>query len=165
MPSIRINNETKTGVYFLTFTIKNWYYIFDRHNRWEILLNSLKYCQEKKNLKIYAYVFMLNHLHLIVQNDDVSGFVRDFKKFTAFEIMKNLQGTEPRVAELFQAENKKYQIWEKTNMPKQIETEKFFHQKREYIETNPVRKGYVEKAEYWKYSSASKSNLLQLSYL
>ena len=43
MPSIRISKEFASGIYYLTFTIKNWYYLFDRHNRFEILADSIQY--------------------------------------------------------------------------------------------------------------------------
>ncbi|MDO8142373.1 MAG: hypothetical protein Q6358_12815 [Candidatus Brocadiales bacterium] len=82
MPSVRISKEFTSGIYYLTFTVKNWYYLFDRHNRFEILADSLKYCQKHKGLKLYAYVFMLNHIHLIAASPDMIAFVRDFKKFT-----------------------------------------------------------------------------------
>ena len=80
MPTLRIKKDLNTEMFFLTFTIKRWYYIFDRHYRWNILLESLRYFQKNKGLKIFNYVFMLNHIHLIVKSDDVIGFVRDFKK-------------------------------------------------------------------------------------
>lgn len=80
MPSIRIAKKYNSGFYYLTFTVRNWYYIFDRHNRFAILAQSLGHCQKHKGLKLYAYVFMLNHVHLIASSDDMIGFVRDFKK-------------------------------------------------------------------------------------
>ncbi|MCK4313066.1 MAG: hypothetical protein KAW88_10070 [Candidatus Cloacimonetes bacterium] len=43
-----------------------------------------------------------------------------------------------------------------------IESEKFFLQKAQYIIENPVRKGYVNYPEDWKYSSASKIQLIDL---
>ncbi len=78
-------------IYFITPTIHNWYYIFDRHNRWQILTDSLKFCQENKSLKVYAYVFVLNHLHLIIQSPDAIGFIRDFKKFTSKKLIENIK--------------------------------------------------------------------------
>ena len=65
MSSIRILKEFNNQTHFITFTVKNWYYLFDRHNRFEILEKSFVYCQKYKNLKIYAYVFILNHIHFI----------------------------------------------------------------------------------------------------
>jgi putative transposase len=59
MPSKKISEENNTAPHFLTLTVKNWYYLFDRHNRWDILLDSLCYCQKTKRaqdipLGIYA---------------------------------------------------------------------------------------------------------------
>ena len=158
MPSPCVPKDLNDRIYFITCTTKNWYYIFDRHNRWKTLADSVKYCQKHKGLKVFAYVFMLNHIHLLVESPDVSGFLRDFKKHTSFELMKNMQKTEPTVAELFKGEGDKYSIWQKTNMPKLVETEKFFAQKKEYIEFNPVRKNYVELPEHWVHSSASSNS-------
>ncbi|MBN2134676.1 MAG: transposase [Acidobacteria bacterium] len=110
MHSIRIPKDMNNQAYFITLTILKWYYILDRHGRWNILLNSLKHCTKKKDIKIYAFVFMINHIHLIVQSPDVSGFLRDFKKHTSLEIMKNLRATEPSVARLFEGENGKFNI-------------------------------------------------------
>ncbi len=155
MPSLRVSKGENNQMYFITCTTLHWYYIFDRHNRFKILSDSLNYCVQHKNLKIFAYVLMLNHIHLIVQSPDVSGFLRDFKKHTARELMENMQKTEPKVAELFQKPDGKYQIWQKTNLPLMIETEKFFAQKKQYIEHNPVKKEYITHPEYWQYSSAN----------
>jgi putative transposase len=162
MPSVRISKECKGEMFFLTFTIKDWYYIFDRHNRWQILLDSLRYCQEYKEVKIYAYVFMLNHLHLIASCPDMISFVRDFKKFTSKELKKNIFATEPNILSLFE-EKGEYHFWQPSNMPKPMENEGLFWQKKQYIENNPVRKQYVKNPEDWLYSSANEDSLLVLS--
>jgi len=149
MPSIRIDKTLNSETYFLTLTVKNWYYVFDRHNRFHILKNSIQYCQKHKKLKVYAYVFMLNHIHLIVNCPDMIGFVRDFKSFTSHEIQKNIIATEPNILKLFEISDKKYEFWEKTNMPKVIENIEFLEQKINYIHDNPVKKEYVKNPEDW----------------
>jgi len=150
MPSVRVNKELNEGLYFLTFTVKNWYYLFDRFGRWNILLESLKFCQQKKGLKIYSWVFMINHLHLLVFSEDVIGFARDFKRFTSGEFRKNILTHEPNVLDIFRGKDTgDYKFWHKTNMPELIESDKFFGQKKNYIEDNPVRRLYVQKAEDW----------------
>ena len=155
MPSIRISQELTSGIYYLTFTVRNWYYIFDRHNRFQILADALKYCQRHKGIKIYAYVFMINHLHLIASGKDMIGFVRDFKRHTSKEIQNNIIATEPTVLALFDIGDGKYEFWSRTNMPKMIETEEYLVQKINYIHTNPVRRQYVKKPEDWIWSSAN----------
>jgi putative transposase len=155
MPSVRISKELTSGFYYLTFTVRNWYYIFDRHNRFQILADSLKYCQRHKGLKIYAYVFMINHMHVIASSPDMIGFVRDYKKHTSKEIQNNIIATEPNVLNLFRLGNGKYEVWSKTNMPKMIENEEYLIQKMKYIHENPVRRQYVKKPEDWVWSSAN----------
>lgn len=159
MPSVRIPRELKEEIFFLTFTVHRWYYLFDRHNRWDILIDSLKYCQANKGLKIYHFVFMLNHMHLIVRSSEMIGFIRDFKTFTSKEIKKNITNTEPQILKLFK-EGEDYHFWQKTNMPELIRSEDFYFAKAQYVEQNPVRKRYVNRAEDWVYSSANKESAL-----
>ena len=155
MPSVRISAAKKDQIYFVTCTIKNWYHLFDRHDRFHILEKSLLFCQKNKNLKIYAFVFMTNHIHFIGSADDLGGVLRDMKTFLSKEFKKNILIHEPHILSIFEDEGK-YQFWEKTNYPKLIETMDFFQQKIDYIHNNPVRKQYVHTPEDWRWSSASK---------
>jgi putative transposase len=155
MPSIRVSKDFNSGIYFVTLSVKKLYYLFDRQYRWNILAESLKYCQENKNLKIFSFVFMLNHIHLIISSPDISGLIRDFKKFTSKKIRKNIENTEPNVLKLFIEEDGTYEFWAKTNMPKLIESQEFFENKLQYIHNNPVKKNYVTQSEHWYWSSAN----------
>ena len=167
MPKNRINQNLNQSFYFITPTIQNWYYIFDRHNRWQIIADSLKFCQKNKGLEIYSYVFMLNHLHLIIRSPDAIGFLRDFKKFTSKQLIKNISESEPIILNLFKQKSdsqiQRHKFWKDDNQPKIIETEKFALQKMNYIHNNPVVKGYVDRPEYWKWSSANPTSEIKLS--
>ncbi len=155
MPSVRIHRAERNQVYFVTFTVKNWYYLFDRYNRFEILENSFVYCQKYKKLKIFAFVFMLNHLHFIGQAEDLSAVIRDMKTFLSKKLKTNIQQNEPDLLKLFETEGK-FSLWQRSNYPKLINSEEFFRQKIDYIHYNPVKKQYVHGAEAWRWSSASK---------
>ena len=161
MPKSHIDKNSNQNFYFLTPTIQNWYYIFDRHHRWQIIADSLKFCQKNKGLEIYAYVFMLNHLHLIIRSPDAAGFLRDFKKFTSKQLIKNIETSEPHVLELFKTENG-YKLWKEDNQPKILESEKFALQKINYIHNNPVVKGYVTNPTHWKWSSANPDSEIKI---
>ena len=50
--------------------------------------------------------------------------------------------------------NGNYQFWMHDNRAKELITHKFTAQKLDYIHSNPVRTGLVEKPEDWMYSSA-----------
>jgi hypothetical protein len=45
-------------------------------------------------------------------------------------------------------------IWQEGYHPVAIKSKTFFNEKLDYIHYNPVKKGFVEKPEHWKYSSA-----------
>jgi putative transposase len=158
MPSATIGKHNTIGCYFITFTIIKWYYLFDRFDRWRILADSLLYCIKEKNLKVYGFVFMLNHIHILFFSPDAIGFVRDYKKFTAKALKHNILDTEPHILQLFLDEKKAYHFWQPTNMPIFVTSEKVFLQKLQYIHNNPVKKQYVSSPECWYWSSANKDN-------
>jgi hypothetical protein len=48
----------------------------------------------------------------------------------------------------------RYKVWQEGFHPIAIESERFFLEKLQYLHENPVRKGYVDRLEQWRYSSA-----------
>ncbi|HRO43059.1 MAG TPA: transposase [Flavipsychrobacter sp.] len=51
-----------------------------------IVVGSLNFCAEKYKADILGYVFMPNHLHLIIyfrEDNHLSDLMRDFKKLTS----------------------------------------------------------------------------------
>ena len=87
--------------------------------------------------------------------------MRDFNTHTSREISSLLKEEKKQVGLLefhksaeFDGRGNIYKVWKEGFHPITIESEDFFLRKLEYIHDNPVRKGYVEKPEYWKYSSA-----------
>ncbi len=155
MPSHRVSKELTQETYFVTMTIKNWVYILDRFERWDLLSSTLKFYQKTRNLKLYAFVFMLNHIHFIAQCDDMIAFIRDFKKYTTRVFEQNIAITEPNLIKRFLNDEKHFTLWDKTNMPIQLHTRKYFLEKYNYIVNNPVKRGYVVVPEHWYWSSAN----------
>lgn len=83
--------KNQDALHFITITVVGWVDIFTRMQYKDIIIESLKFCVQNKGLKLYAYVIMTNHLHLIVSADaGISDIIRDFKKFTSKEILKLL---------------------------------------------------------------------------
>jgi REP element-mobilizing transposase RayT len=87
------------GLYFITNTVHQWVDVFTRKEYVDILLESLCFCQKEKGLKIYAWVVMSNHIHLIIQSDTVplSDILRDFKRFTATAIIRAIEKIQKKV--------------------------------------------------------------------
>lgn len=42
------------AVHFVTFTVHQWVDVFTRQDYIDLLLESVKYCQENKGLEVYA---------------------------------------------------------------------------------------------------------------
>jgi REP element-mobilizing transposase RayT len=57
-------------------------------------------------------------------------------------------------AKLKHKNQSKYQVWQEGFRAKQITTDNMMVQKIEYIHNNPVKRGYVDVPEHWRYSSA-----------
>jgi REP element-mobilizing transposase RayT len=156
----RITPDSNT--YFITTSTHLWVPILFNENLFQIILNSLKYCRENKGLRLHGYVIMINHVHAIISHDSydqIPNIVRDFKRHTATEI-KNYLGDLGEFSQLFWVkifhgkERGQHKIWQAGYHPVTITSRAFFDQKLEYIHYNPVKKGFVENSEDWKYSSA-----------
>jgi len=150
-----------THPHFITCTILHWIPIFTRTQTTDIIFNSLKYLQQTDNLKIYAYVILENHLHLIASSDDINKSMTNFKKFTAKEIINLLKkGNVKTILEqlaFYKKAHKKettYQLWQEGIQPKLIQSDKMMIERINYIHNNPVKRGYIENAKCWRYSSA-----------
>jgi putative transposase len=47
-----------------------------------------------------------------------------------------------------------YHLWQEGSYPEWIQNDEMMRQKIEYIHQNPVKRGYVDLPEHWRYSSA-----------
>ena len=153
----RIYNQQ--GVYFITCTVNQWVDVFTRKEYINILLDSLRYCQKQKGLEILSWVVMTNHIHLIISThkDNLSDIIRDFKKFTASQIVNAISENtkESRKSWLLWLLKKDDEItfWQEGYHAEEITGIYFFNVKQDYIHFNPVRAGLVEKEEEYLYSS------------
>ena len=85
------------GLNFITLTIVGWVDVFIRKTYKDLLIDNLRYCQQKKGLVIHAYVVMSSHVHLIVSTDgkvNLSNILHDFKTFTAKQLLREIQQLE-----------------------------------------------------------------------
>ena len=152
----------ESNIYFITTSTHLWVPILFNDSLFQIILDSFKYCQAKKGLKIHGYVIMINHFHAIISHesyDQIPNIVRDIKRHTATQIRDYLSNLGD-FSQLFwvkgfhNKERGKRKIWQEGYHPIAIKSHDFFDQKLTYIHNNPVKKGFVEAPEAWKYSSA-----------
>jgi putative transposase len=157
------------AVYFLTFTIVRWLDVFTRPIYKEVIVDALNYCIKNKGMKVHAWCLMSSHLHLIASARDgyrLSDIIRDFKKFTAKEVIRLIkEQPESRREFLLNAFEEEgladkritqYKFWKPDNHAIELvpwETNKM-DQKLWYIHNNPVEAGLVQYPEQYLFSSA-----------
>ena len=146
--------------HFVTLTVLHWIPVFTRPQTVDILLESLRFLM-KEGLKVHAYVILENHLHLIVQSPLLDKDMARFKSFTAKKLLAYLK--QNRVKTILDQlafykkahkTDRQYQFWQEGIHPELIQNEMMMLQKIEYIHYNPVKRGYVDQAVHWRYSSA-----------
>ena len=149
------------GLFFVTSTIVEWLPVFNSDKYYSILIEAIRFSQIEKNLKLYAYVLLDNHFHLIVTGDDLTNIFKSIKGYTAKEIIKQLRLDQNdeflnhfRINKQKHKVKSEFQVWQESFHPQEILTDSIFQQKIDYIHMNPVRRGLVKEPEEWKYSSA-----------
>jgi len=151
-------------IFFTTTTIVGWTYVFTSVPYFEAIMESLRYCLRNKRLHLHGYVIMPNHAHYIMSTDterNLSDIMRDFGTHTSREITRMLkeEGRDGILDVFHEAAQQDgrgndFKVWQEGFRPVAIVSDKFFRQKLGYLHANPVRKGFVDHPEHWRYSSA-----------
>jgi putative transposase len=107
---------------------------------------------------------MPNHAHYILSTDEgesLPGIMRDFNTHSSREITRLLEAdSRLQLLKVFadaarqDQRGNKYKVWQEGYHPIALGTPDFTAQKLTYLHNNPVRKGYVDLPEQWRYSSA-----------
>lgn len=166
-------------LHFLTHTVVDWIDVFTRRELALIIVDSLNYCIDNKGLEVYVWCLMPSHLHMIATTadgakDDLSGVMRDFKKFTSKEVVKAISEIEESRKEWlvkhFETGPDSHQVWQEGMHPVELFTKRFTDQKMDYIHNNPVAAGIVYEPQHYVLSSAAdyfenRKGLVKISYI
>lgn len=103
-----------------------------------------------------------NHIHLIAQSENISKDIARFKAFTAKKIIAYLTERNAKTIldqfkyykKSYKGEDRKIQLWQEGVYPQMILDEVMMCQKVDYIHQNPVKRGFIDEATDWRYSSA-----------
>lgn len=149
-------------LHYLTYATVGWVDVFTRPAYKDILVDSLRHCQEAKGLELFAWCIMTNHVHLIARarpGHQLQDILRDHKKFTAKAVVKAIAENpqesrrEWLLAHLRTAEGG-IQLWQHDLHPIWLRRTDIIEQKLRYIHRNPVEEGLVEEPHHYLYSSA-----------
>ena len=125
-----------------------------------MVIESLKYCQEQKELEIYVYCLMHSHLHMICRAKEqykLSDIIRGFKKYTTKKIIRTIQNEPESRREWLLDHFKKacsylkrkqdYKVWQDGYYAEVTYSNYFIKEKIYYIHNNPVKDKIVKFAE------------------
>jgi REP-associated tyrosine transposase len=160
----RNSYEQLGNLFFVTSTIVGFVEVFESEPLCDIMIENLRFYQDRGDFTIIAYVLMPNHFHLVLRvNGDkpVSECIANLKRMTSRQITAYLRQVSNK--ELLTALKKKAEkeaavdskVWKPRFDCFVLTNEDTLRQKIEYIHSNPVRKGLVDYTTAWKYSSAS----------
>jgi putative transposase len=133
--------ETRT--FFISFTTWERRFILQSSPLCELLLDVIRQNRAKQRLQVHEFVFMRNHVHLIVTPAPLVSLEK------AIQFIKG--GFSYRAAK---EKNLNHEIWQKGYNEHRIRDAAEYAQHVEYIWMNPVKAGLVEHAEEHPYSSA-----------
>lgn len=146
---------------FFTATILEWKALLANDDYKRIITDSLSYLVEKQRIKVFGFVVMPNHLHIIwkIQPPYTKTQIQlSFLKYTAQQIKFDLKANHPELLNLFKvnAKDREYQFWERNALSVDLFSESVFLQKLNYIHHNPVQEkwGLAELPEDYYWSSA-----------
>ncbi|MBT4865479.1 MAG: transposase [Planctomycetaceae bacterium] len=147
--------------YFMTCTIVGWLPVFIRPEAVEIIFDSWRHLQQEREFRLFGYVILENHLHLIASAPELTNVMQSFKSFTARRILDLLKRRaaivllrQLRANKLRHKTDSEFQVWQEGNHPQQIQDDEMMWQKIEYMHNNPVARGYVDDPLHWCRSSA-----------
>lgn len=154
-------------LYFVNFAVINWIDVFIRNEYKDVLLDSLQYCQQHKQLELYAWCLMTSHVHLIMgsRGNPMHNIMRDLKSYTSTQLRATIEHHQQESRKewmLWMMEragkknpnNRDFQFWQQNNEPIELNTNVLLNNTLHYTHYNPVEAGFVSNPEDWIYSSA-----------
>ena len=113
----------------------------------------IKILREKSNsygFKVWAYCFMPDHLHLLIEgrnsDSDMRKFISSYKQYTGFYYKKNSD----------------FSLWQINFYEHVLRNEENTISVAYYIFNNPVRKGLVDDYKQYKYIGSFEFDVIQM---
>jgi len=134
------------AIVFLTLVTKNRRALFDLNHPYnvEMFFDKMRTVRESKPFKLLAYIFSLEHIHLLIRatgEANFSSILQSVQRSYTFEY-KDHYGIKGSLS-----------LWQHRFWDHIIRNEKDLNQHFDYIHWNAVKHGLVTKPEDWPYSS------------
>ena len=131
-------------VYFWTITINQWKHLVKPDENKMIIINSLQWLVQKKLVKIYGFVIMPNHIHLLWEQLAMNGkeFPKNsFEKFTAKTFIEKMKANSDIALKDYKvkAVDRSYNIWLRDPLAIRVISRAMAAQKLDYMQLNPMQ--------------------------
>ncbi|MEI7979810.1 MAG: transposase [Bacteroidota bacterium] len=128
---------------FFTSTILYWQNLLRQKETKQIVIDSLLFLVKTNKIKLYGFVIMPNHIHLLIEvlypqnkNENVQ---HSFLSYTSHQFKKFLKENNCKELEKFEVNDsdRAYQFWERNPLSIEIYSREVAEQKLRYIHNNP----------------------------
>ena len=131
-------------VYFWTITINKWQPLLKSDENKMIIINSLQWLVQKELVKIYGYVIMPNHIHLMWEQLEMNGKEypkNSFEKFTAKTFVNKMKASNDGNLKNFAvtSTDRQYNIWLRDPLAIRVFCREMAAQKLDYMHLNPMQ--------------------------
>jgi putative transposase len=147
--------------YFYTATITKWQNLLKPDKYKDVIISSLDYLVAKGKIKVFGFVIMPNHIHLIWMMLEKNGKEMphaSFMKYTGHLFLEDLTKNHPQVLPYFEVDSstRKHHFWQRNSLPIALYSPEVWKQKLDYIHNNPIAEKWklADLPENYKYSSA-----------
>jgi len=153
------------NLYFVTTNAVQQRHLFRRDVMKRLIVDSLDCMRLRKRFKLYVFVIMPNHLHVIIQcsaEDPLADVIRDLKKHIAdrlirhYQVESNQSVLEFLASVVTRSDKQRHKVWEDGYNAKDVFSPEFLRQKMTYLHNNPCQPHWnlAERPEDYVWSSA-----------
>ncbi len=150
--------------HFLTFSCFRRMPLLSRNRSRQWVIDALSRSRESGQIDLWAYVIMPEHVHVVLlphKEVTISEVLKSVKQSVSCRALLWLRQNDKAFLqrlEVFDRSNdhRSYRFWQRGGgYDRNLRTVSDVHEKIAYVHNNPVRRGWVERAEQWPWSSAA----------
>ncbi|MBZ0265232.1 transposase [bacterium] len=155
-----IRQEGINAARFLTFGCFKRKYLFRYHHLADLFVEHLDHWRSEEKIQLWAFVVMINHIHLLVfaPEVDIRKSLKKLKARTGREALTRLQIHDKPTYESLEVldhGNVVHRFWQTGGgHDRMINTEKDLVARMNYIHNNPKQNDLIEVPEDYRWSSA-----------
>ena len=148
-------------VYFWTDSIRNWNNLLKQTKYKQLVVDILMQLVNKKLIRVFGFVIMPNHLHIIWEMLAKNGRempYASFNKATGHVIIKDLKSNHRSELISYKVDEKerRFRVWQRDPLAILMDSRGKVEQKLDYVHLNPLQEKWslVSRPEEYTWSSA-----------